>query len=174
MQYEPRQSSAPPSPIEPTGFFTGIQIRPIIIGVVIDTISTMLLTTLYYVGYVAKDLAGQGAPAEDAFSIYWSSSEGLVASLLLGSLGTLIGGCYAAYKAGKLHMKHGALVGIGSIILGLLLQSGNAESNVPEWFMALSFAAAVPAGALGGFFAEMLRNFTGGGDRSSVPGQPRL
>ncbi|HMF52616.1 MAG TPA: hypothetical protein VK603_28405, partial [Candidatus Saccharimonadales bacterium] len=65
MQYEPRQSSASPSPIEPTGFFTGIQIRPIIFGVVIDTISTMLLTTLYYVGYVAKDLAGQGAPAED-------------------------------------------------------------------------------------------------------------
>jgi len=123
MQYEPRQSSAPPSPIEPTGFFTGIQIRPIIIGVVIDTISTMLLTTLYYVGYVAKDLAGQGAPAEDAFSIYWSSSEGLVASLLLGSLGTLIGGCYAAYKAGKLHMKHGALVGMDEI-------------NSPKWKVA--------------------------------------
>ncbi|MGH7875215.1 MAG: hypothetical protein ACREQO_23730, partial [Candidatus Binatia bacterium] len=60
-------------------------------------------------------------------------------------------------------------VGIGSIILGLLFQAGDAESSTPEWFMALSFAAAIPAGALGGFFAEMLQNVTGGGDRSADP-----
>ncbi|HVO95060.1 MAG TPA: hypothetical protein VMT22_19555 [Terriglobales bacterium] len=155
-------SSSSQSPIEPTGFFTGILIRPIIFGIVIDTVATVALTTFYYMAYVAKDVTANGAGAEDAFAAYWSSTDGLVASLLLGSLGTLIGGFYAAYKAGKLHMKHGALVGIGSIFLGLLLQAGDAESNTPEWFMALSFAAAIPAGALGGFFAEMLQNVTGG------------
>lgn len=164
MQYGPSSSS--PSPIEPTGFFTGILIRPIVFGVVIDTISTIALTSLYYLWYATKDLPGAGAAAEDAFSAYWSSSDGLIASLLLGSLGTLIGGFYAAYKAGKLHMKHGALVGIGSIVLGLLFQAGNAESTTPEWFMALSFAAAIPAGALGGFFAEMMQNVTGAESRN--------
>jgi len=167
MQYDPRSSSSPPSPIEPVGFFAGILIRPIILGVVVDTIATLALTTLYYTFYVAKELAEKGEAAEDAFAAYWTSSEGLVASLLLGSLGTLIGGFYAAYKAGRLHMKHGALVGIGSIILGFVLQSGNADSNLPEWFMALSFAAAIPAGALGGFFAEMLAGMGGG----SAPGK---
>jgi len=167
MQYDPRSSSSPPSPIEPTGFFTGIQIRPIILGVVVDTIATLALTTLYYTFYVAKDLADKSGATEDAFAAYWSSSEGLVASLLLGSLGTLIGGFYAAYKAGRLHMKHGALVGIGSIILGFVLHSGSSASNLPEWFTALSFAAAIPAGALGGFFAEM---FAGVG-RGSAPGR---
>ena len=55
-------------------------------------------------------------------------------------------------------MKHGALVGIGSILLGLILQgSASDETALPEWFMALSFAAAIPAGALGGFFAEMFK-----------------
>lgn len=171
MQYG--QSSSSPSPIEPTGFFTGIKLRPILLGVVIDTVSTLLLTTLYYVAYVGKDLTANGSATEDAFAIYWSSSEGLVASLLLGSLGTLIGGFYAAYRAGNLHMKHGALVGIGSIVLGLLFQAGNAESNTPEWFMALSFAAAIPAGALGGFFAEMLQNITRGGDGSADPRRMR-
>jgi putative membrane protein (TIGR04086 family) len=156
MQFDPRQISSPPPPLEPTGFFTGIQIRPIVLGVVVDTIATIALSTLYYTFYVAKDLADKEGAAEDALAIYWSSTDGLMASLLLGSLGTLIGGFYAAYKAGRLQMKHGALVGIGSIILGFVLQSGNAESNLPEWFMALSFAAAVPAGALGGFFAEIL------------------
>jgi putative membrane protein (TIGR04086 family) len=170
MQYEPGKS---PSPIEPTGFFTGIQFRPIIAGVIVDTISTLALTTLYYSLFVAKDLAGQGDAAEDAFARYWGSSDGLMMSLLLGSLGTLIGGFYAAYKAGKLEMKHGALVGIGSILLGLVLQAGGQEDNsLPEWFMALSFAAAIPAGALGGFFAEMFKNALRGSRPTRSGGWP--
>jgi putative membrane protein (TIGR04086 family) len=160
MQYDPRQST-PPKSIEPTGFFTGIQFRPIVIGVIVDTISTMVLTTAYYAIFIAKELADSGVAADKAFSDYWVSSEGLTASLLLGSLGTLIGGFYAAYKAGALEMKHGALVGIGSIILGLILQGGGTESELPEWFIALSFAAAIPAGALGGLFAEMFKNAMG-------------
>jgi hypothetical protein len=42
---------------------------------------------------------------------------------------------------------------------------------MPEWFMALSFAAAIPAGAIGGFFAEMFKSALG----SSYPpaGWPR-
>src|SRR5688500_20235608 len=91
MQYDPRQSSPPTSPIEPTGFFTGIQLRPVIAGVVIDTIATIVLVTAYYYLFVAKELAAQGGIEEDAFAEYWNSSEGLVTSLLLGSLGTLIG-----------------------------------------------------------------------------------
>jgi putative membrane protein (TIGR04086 family) len=164
MQYDPRHSTSPPSPIQPTGFFTGIQFRPVIGGVVVDTIATIALTTLYYAFFVAKDLAAQGAAGDDAFSQYWSSSDGLIASLLLGSLGTVIGGFFAAYKAGTLEMKHGALVGIGSIILGLFLQAaGEQDAATPEWFMALAFAAAIPAGAIGGFFAEMFKNAIGGG-----------
>lgn len=171
MQYDPRQSTSPPSKIEPTGFFTGIQFRPIIGGVIVDTLATLALTTLYYSFFVAKELAAQGGAAEDAYAQYWTSSEGLVASLILGSLGTMIGGFYAAYKAGGLEMKHGALVGIGSIILGLLLQAGGAEeAALPEWFMALSFAAAIPAGALGGFFAEMFRNAMTGGRSTEAGG----
>jgi putative membrane protein (TIGR04086 family) len=162
MQYDPHHSP-PPERIEPTGFFTGIQFRPIIAGVIVDTLATFVLVSAYYALFVAKDLAAQGGAVEDAFAQYWNSSEGLIASLILGSLGTLIGGFYAAYKAGTLEMKHGALVGIGSIILGLVLQAGGAENDLPDWFMALSLAAAIPAGALGGFVAEMLRNMVGGG-----------
>jgi putative membrane protein (TIGR04086 family) len=162
MQYDPRQSTPPPLKIEPTGFFAGIQFRPIIGGVVVDTIATIALTTLYYSLFVAKDLAAQGGATEDAFAQYWSSSDGLIASLLLGSLGTVIGGFFAAYKAGKLEMKHGALVGIGSILLGLVLQAaGEDDTAIPEWFMALSFVAAIPAGAIGGFFAEMAKSAMG-------------
>jgi putative membrane protein (TIGR04086 family) len=162
MQSDPRQSNSSPSPIEPTGFFSGIQFRPIIAGVILDTIATIVLVTAYYSLFVAKDFAGKNGMAEDAFSEYWNSSDGLMTSLLLGSLGTMIGGFYAAYKAGTLEMKHGALVGIGSIILGLMFQAMGSEREIPEWFMVLSLVAAIPAGALGGFFAEMFRNAMGG------------
>jgi putative membrane protein (TIGR04086 family) len=159
----------PPSRIEPTGFLTGIQFRPILVGVIVDTIATIALTSCYYAFFVARELSAQGG-AEEAYSQYWASSEGLIASLVLGSLGTLIGGFYAAYKAGSLEMKHGALVGIGSILLGLVLQgAGSDESALPDWFMALSFAAAIPAGALGGFIAEMFKQMVSGGGDSPSP-----
>ena len=171
MQYDPRQTNSPPAPIEPTGFFTGIQIRPILLGVVVDTIATFALISVYYAFYVEPGASKGGAVGEEA-AAYWSTGEGLVATLLLGSLGTLIGGFYAAYKAGTLEMKHGALVGIGSIILGLVLQSATEESSLPEWFMALSAAAAIPAGALGGFLAEMFKNATRGRPSAHSPGRP--
>lgn len=150
-----------PAPIEPTGFFTGIQFRPIVSGVVLDTLLTIVLVTAYYYGVVAKGMPDPGDAADEAFAQYWHSVDGLMMSLMLGSLGTMIGGFYAAYKAGTLEMKHGALVGIGSILLGLILQAGGSERQTPEWFMALSLVAAIPAGALGGFFAEMFRNAFG-------------
>ncbi len=157
MQYDPKQTGSPPRPIEPTGFFTGIQFRPILIGAVVDYFASFVLAALYFGLYVAPQSGAAGATEEGAAQ-FWVSSEGLTAGLLLGSLGTLIGGFYAAYKAGTLEMKHGALVGVVSIAVGLLMQSGASDDRFPEWFMALSFASAIPAGALGGFFAEMFRN----------------
>jgi len=169
MQYDPQRTDAP-KPIEPTGFFTGIQFRPIITGAVIDFIASFVLAAFYYGFYVAPH-AGAAAAFEEEAASFWATSDGMAASLLLGSLGTLIGGFYAAYKAGTLQMKHGALVGMISIIVGLVLQSGDSESQLPEWFMALSFAAAIPAGALGGFLAEMLKDAMGGGKGRSYPSQ---
>jgi putative membrane protein (TIGR04086 family) len=160
MQHQDSRPTTP-APIEPTGFFTGIQFRPIISGVVVDTLVTIVLVSAYYYGVVAKAMPHEGEAADAAFAEYWNSVDGLMMSLLLGSLGTMIGGFYAAYKAGTLEMKHGALVGIGSILLGLLLQSGGSERQTPEWFLALSLVAAIPAGALGGLFAEMFRSAFG-------------
>jgi len=170
MQYDPHQTGSQPKPIEPTGFFTGIQFRPIVMGAVIDFIATFALVMLYYVFYVAPSSGAAGA-FEEAAAKFWASTDGLIASLLLGSIGTLIGGFYAAYKAGTLQMKHGALVGVCSIILGLFLTPSGSEIPTPEWFMALSFAAAIPAGAIGGFFAEMFKGATVGKNGRGAPSQ---
>lgn len=155
MQHDARQANPPP--IEPTGFFTGIQIRPIISGVVLDTLATIVMVTAYYYAFVAKEMPAADNAADEAFAQYWNSADGLLMSLVLGSIGTMIGGFYAAYKAGALEMKHGALVGIGSILLNLFFQALGSEVNMPEWFIATALVAAIPAGALGGFLAELFR-----------------
>src|SRR5918999_3234287 len=129
QHHDSRQASHPP--IEPTGFFSGIQFRPIIFGVVLDTLATIVLVTAYYYGFVAKEMPDPAEAGDQAFAQYWQTADGLLMSLVLGSLGTMIGGFYAAYKAGALEMKHGALVGIGSILLGLVLQAGGSERQAP-------------------------------------------
>jgi hypothetical protein len=140
-------------------------------GMFVDIVASLALSAIYYAHFV-DPAGGMGAAFSEEAAKYWSSGDGLVATLVLGSLGTAVGGFYAAYKAGALEMKHGALVGIGSIVLGLLMQSGHEESAFPEWFTAVAALAAIPAGALGGFVAEMFKNATGGGTSRPVRDWP--
>ena len=91
---------------------------------------------------------------------------------VIGVLGTALGGFVAAKKAGKLELKHGALVGFCSLILSFVEQSLQEESTpLPEWFRFLSIAAIIPAGALGGFLAEAFKGF-GRGYRQSGKSWP--
>ena len=160
MEYDTRQTGKPPSPVEPTGFFTGVQIRPIIVGVVVDYIATYAGTYAYFFIYLAKQLSKQGEVTGDQIRDYMTSPEGLMIGFVIGVLGTALGGFVAALKAGKLGIKHGALVGLCSLILSFIEQSLQEESaSLPEWFRFLSIAAIIPAGALGGFVAEAFKGF---------------
>jgi putative membrane protein (TIGR04086 family) len=168
MQYDTRQTARPPSPVEPTGFFTGVQIRPIIVGVVVDYIATYAGTYAYFFIYLTKELSKQGEVTEETIRNYMTSPEGLIIGFVIGVLGTALGGFVAAHKAGKLEVKHGALVGLCSLILSFIEQSLQEESaSLPEWFRFLSIAAIIPAGALGGFVAGA---FKGSGRSQSQSG----
>lgn len=169
MQYNPRQTETAPPPVQPTGFFTGVQIRPVIIGIVVDYIATHLAMAAFIFGYLAKELSEQGEMTEDAIAKYMSTPEGLTVALVIGSLCTALGGFIAARKAGTLEMKHGAFVGLGSLIVSLIQQAVQDQSMpLPEWFNFVSIVAVIPAGALGGFAAGLLK----GGGRSAWPQQP--
>ncbi|HEY7316960.1 MAG TPA: TIGR04086 family membrane protein [Candidatus Binatia bacterium] len=155
MQYDTGHMAKPPAPVEPAGFFTGVQIRPIIVGVVVDYIATYAGTYAYIFIYLAKELSKQGEITGEQIKEYMASPEGLMIGFVIGTLATALGGFVAARKAGKLEVKHGTLVGICSLALSFLEQSLQEESlPLPEWFRFLSILAIVPAGALGGFLAE--------------------
>lgn len=165
MQYESRRLAtpssppSPPSPIEPTGFFTGVQVRPIIVGVVVDYIATYAAMYAYFFIYLAHELSKQGEVTEEQITNYMTSPEGLMIGFAIGAIGTALGGFVAAFKAGKLEIKHGALVGFCSLILSFIEQSLHEETlPLPQWFRLLSVIAIIPAGALGGFAAALFKD----------------
>ena len=148
-----------PRPIEPRGFFTGVKIRPIITGAVVDYAATYALVTLYLIFvYMKEPLEEGGVPAEalqEALKEMLSSQEGLLDLLIIGALCTILGGYIAGWIARTEEIKHGALVGAVSLIIGLV-QTGMAgeASPVPYWHELLGYLLAIPAGALGGSLAQ--------------------
>jgi len=157
-----------PRPIEPRGFFTGVKIRPIIIGAVVDYVATYALITLYLiVVYMKEPLENGGLPAEalqEALKEMLSSQEGLLALLVIGALCTVLGGYLAGRLAKAEEVKHGALVGAVSLIIGFLQTGMTGEASpVPYWHELLGYLLAIPVGALGGSFAE-------GRAKPSIPG----
>jgi putative membrane protein (TIGR04086 family) len=165
----PRQPGTPPPPIEPTGFFTGVQIRPVIVGVVVDYVATHLAMAAFIFGYLAKELSQQGEMTNEAIAKYMASPEGLAVAFTIGCLGTAVGGFIAARRARTLEAKHGAFVGLGSLAVSFVQQALQEESmQLPEWYNFISIVAVIPAGALGGWIAGALK----GSGTSSWPTRP--
>jgi hypothetical protein len=168
MQYDPRASGTPPSPIEPSGFFTGVRIFPVIIGVIVDYIATYAGMYAYFFVYLANKLSEEGELSQEAIADYMMSREGMMIGFAIGALGTGIGGFIAARKAGKFQIKHGAFVGLGSLIVSFIEEMLRGESMpVPEWFRALSILSIIPAGALGGYVAGIFEGILGSNRRGS-------
>jgi hypothetical protein len=159
---QPPQPSIPP-PIGPKGFFTGIKIRPVIVGAVVDFLGTYLATTLYFAVFFLRDVVEKSGASEEAaqeaFQKMLSSPEALLTMFLIGLLGTVLGGYVAGRTAKTEETKHGALVGAVSLVVGLLHSGATGESAVPYWYELLGYIVTIPAGALGGSLA-LSRNQT--------------
>ena len=167
MKLNQQPQGSIPRPIEPRGFFTGLKIRPIIIGAVVDYVATYAVVTLYLIFvYMKEPLEKGGVPTEalqEALKEMLSSQQGLLDLLIIGALCTVLGGYVAGRLARAEEIKHGALVGAVALIVGVL-QTGMAgeASPVPYWHELLGYLLAIPAGALGGFLAQ-------GRARPSIP-----
>jgi hypothetical protein len=162
MQFEPPRTATPPPPIEPVGFFTGVEIRPIIIGVVVDYVATLAAMYAYVFIYLSKRLAEQGEVSEEAIYRFLLSDEGLLIGFAIGTLCTVLGGYMAGSRASRLEIKHGALVGFGSLVVSFIEQYYAGETMpIPEWYRLLGYLAIIPAGAVGGYIAQFVKG-TGG------------
>ncbi len=151
-----------PPPVEPAGIFTGIQIRPIITGVVTDYIATYLFGFAYLAFYFGKEVFENGELSEEALREFLSSPESLLILGVIGTLCTVLGGFVAGRLAKSAEIKHGAFVGGLSLILSTLEQTLSGQDlPIPEWYQFLAYLVAIPAGALGGYIAQRLNEFGG-------------
>ena len=159
MQTGSQQPRNHPLRMEPTGILTGLKIRPIVIGVVIDYVATYAAMFAWIILFVSRRLSEQGKLSEEAVQNFLISTEGLLIGFAIGTFCTVLGGYVAARQAKELEIKHGAFVGVGSLILTALEQSiSGSGASLPQWYVVLSAVAIVPAGALGGYIAEQLKD----------------
>jgi hypothetical protein len=143
--------------MEAGGIFSGLKIPPILAGVVVDTLATYVAMYAWIVIFVSRQLSGQGEVTEEAIRNFLASPEGLQIGMAIGTLCTVLGGYVAGRRAGVLRIKHGAFVGVGSLVVAALEQAiAGGGVSAPQWYLVVSAVAPVPAGALGGYIAERL------------------
>lgn len=146
-----------PPPIQPTGVFDGLRPGPILIGVVVDNLASLLASSIL-VGLFAAGLADQhgGELPEEALESLLASPEFLLASLVVGLLCTVFAGYVGAKRAACFFVRHGAWIAIGSAFSTLFLYvvAGQQGPRPPLWFDLVGFTLMIPAGALGGLLAD--------------------
>jgi vacuolar-type H+-ATPase subunit I/STV1 len=149
---EPRR---PPS-IEPTGIFDGIRPGAILLGVIVDTVAT-IISGFVLVSFFAAEAAWQpdGDVPSDAFDAIVTSPTFLLASLVVGILCTILGAFAGARRAACFQVRHGAWIAVGSAGVALVSYAVAMppEPN-PLWFDIVGFTLIIPAGVAGGLLAR--------------------
>ncbi len=149
------ESTRPPA-IQPTGIFEGLKPGAIALGVVVDTMASLLGSLLLVALFAGLQAPRDGgaSPSEAAQALA-ASPHFLFASLGVGLLCTVCGAYVGAKRASCFFARHGAWIGICSAVVGLVPYgiSGQDGPRPPLWFDLLGFSLLLPAGALGGYLA---------------------
>jgi hypothetical protein len=121
-----------------------LKFKAVLWGVFVDTIGTLAVAMALILA-----LAASGVP-ESEITARMRGFSGLMLMLIFGLGFTVIGGYVAGRTAGQYEILHGAIVaGIG-LVPGLFLR----DPGLPLWYEAVSFAAVIPLGMVGGYIAR--------------------
>jgi hypothetical protein len=145
-----------PSSIEPTGVFEGLRPGAILIGVIVDTAAT-ILSGIVLVSFFAAHAAsqGDGGTSVEEFDAIVTSPTFLLASLVVGTLCTVLGAFVGARRAACFHVRHGAWIAVGSAVIALVSYAASTQAEPsPLWFDLVGFALIIPAGVAGGLLAR--------------------
>jgi hypothetical protein len=124
-----------------------LKVWPILAGTSIAAFGTVLVGMLYFGLAFAVQLRGGTSP--DDLVVDASAFVIEVVTLLL----TGAGGFVAARLAKTAHVRHGASVGIASLLVWLVVDVTSAIEEDRTWIDAAGYAAEILAGALGGYLA---------------------
>ncbi len=125
----------------------GLKFTSILFGFLVDTIGTLLVSSL-----LATLLASKGLSEDEILSRLHSVS-GLLLMLIIGTGFTVLGGYAAGRTARQAELLNGAAVAAAGMVLGLFFR----DAGLPPWYEVVSFAASIPAGLWGGYLAREYR-----------------
>lgn len=123
----------------------GLYSKAIAAGAVIDTLCTMFILSLLMVSLTAT-----GIPESEILDRLKSPS-GLLLGLIIGLGCTVLGG----YVAGRIARRSEAALGASVAVVGMIFGAFFREGGLPLWHDIVGFAAMIPCGIAGGFFAAM-------------------
>jgi hypothetical protein len=133
---------------------SGLKPWPIVAGILIDIVGSVILGLLYVLIIVGMPMA-RGTPPGDPIA-----TPDYIVIEVLGLLLTAVGGFAAARMAKTLHVQHGLAVGIGALCVWIVIGWGSTSEWLPSWYEAASFAGLLAAGAAGGYVATRKRSTT--------------
>jgi hypothetical protein len=149
---EPRR---PPS-IEPTGIFDGLRPGAILLGVIVDTVAT-IISGMVLLFVFAPQAAWQqnGNVPDEMIDAIVTSPTFLIASLVVGISCTVLGAFVGARRAACFHVRHGGWIAVGSAVVALVSYAVSAQGEPnPLWFDIVGFTLIIPAGVAGGLLAQ--------------------
>ena len=132
--------------------FRKIKIGSIFSGFLIDTIGSMITSSVFGAGmgvYYATHGLSQTELSSQLFAGYTS----LLFLFIIGSLFTILGGYVAGRMAKQFEILHGGLVGAISLFAYIVLLPWS-ESPTPIWYEIVSAVTVIPFGIFGGHLAK--------------------
>ena len=121
-----------------------VSFKAVIAGALVDNLGTMFSMSLLIMALAATGLQ------ESEVMARMKSTSGLLLGLIIGLGWTMLGGYTAARMAKKDELVYGASVAVVGIVIAVIFRDG----SDPVWFDVAGFAAMLPVGILGGWFAE--------------------
>jgi hypothetical protein len=138
-----------------------ISIKAVAFGLLVDIVGTIsvAITGMIVLGVV---WGAQGVKPQDVEAKAEQLSQDVSFLLIAAAIGTgftILGGYVAGRVCRTGPVLHGALVGLVGILLGLVLFVAfpTEMQKGPEWYTVGSFLVPIPAGAFGGYLANLHR-----------------
>jgi putative membrane protein (TIGR04086 family) len=128
---------------------TKLKAWPMVAGILIDTLGSILAGVLYFISLFGLPIARGTPPSDEVFG-----TPHLIVTGIVGLFLTAFGGFVAARMARNQHVQHGIAVGVGALLVWLLLGWVSPSDTAPVWYETASFIGVIPAGALGGYVAK--------------------
>jgi uncharacterized membrane protein len=132
-----------------------VSFKGVALGVLVDIGGTVLASMLLLSWFVGDTIAPEMPPEEVEQIMRQLSRDGafLTASLVLGLAFTGLGGYVAARVATRELYLNAGLVGVVSLVLGLVF-----GGQAPLWFEVAGVLLIVPAALYGGYLADRQLN----------------